>query len=118
MVYSRLMQLARWVSFGVLLGAPVTGAWAAGCAAPLRVPLREVQAMIDSLRADAGFENRMIALNGKSYTRAEANWMQEQLNMIDEACRHGREVEATWRVEALQSKLGAGETRGALLSRK
>jgi hypothetical protein len=40
--------------------------------------------------------------------------MQQQLNMIDEACRRGREVEATWRVEALQSKLGQSSGPGSL----
>lgn len=106
MACRRLVQLTLLAS----LVGPAASSWAgAGCEEPLMGPLHDVQEVIDSLRADANSQNRMIAKNGRTYTLAQASWMQQQLNMIDEACRHGREIEATWRVELLQSKLEAGD---------
>jgi hypothetical protein len=109
MACRRLVQLTLFTS----LIAPTTGSWAGnGCAGPLVGPLRDVQKMIASLRADSNPPNRMIGQNGLAYTFAQVSWMQDQLNMVDDACRHGREVEATWRVEALQVELGAGGSFG------
>jgi hypothetical protein len=91
------------------LVAPPFGAPAgAACLEPLQGPLRAVQGEIRSLRADAALPSRMIAPGGASYETLRVAWMLDQLSLIDDACRRGREVEATWRVEALQRELEAG----------
>jgi hypothetical protein len=91
--------------------APALGPAGAACLEPLQEPLREVQAEIRALRTDAALPSRMIAPDGASYESLRVAWMLDQLSLIDDACRRGREVEATWRVEALQRELEAGALR-------
>jgi hypothetical protein len=103
------MSCPRLILLAALL-APALGVAAAGaaCLEPLQGPLREVQGEIRSLRTDAALPSRMIAPDGSIYESLRVAWMLDQLSLIDDACRRGREVEATWRVEALQRELEAG----------
>jgi hypothetical protein len=94
----------------IVLTALLTAAGAADaeCLGSLQAPLRDVEGMIHSLRSDPELPSRMVGQDGASYESLRVHWMQQQLELIEDACRRGHEVEATWRVEALQRELEAG----------
>jgi len=103
-----MRHAAGLIVFAALQDLALSAPAGAACSEPLLGPLREVAGAIRSLRPDATLPSRMVAQDGATYESIRVRWMQDQLSMIDDACRRGREVEATWRVESLQRELEAG----------
>jgi len=107
-VLRRVRVNAGWA---LLLAAPAAFA-DSSCDAPLVQAVRDVREVVDSL-ADGKPSHARAAEPGSNVAYAnEARWMREQLQLIDEACRRGAEVEAAWRVEALLDSLKAHASSG------
>jgi hypothetical protein len=75
------------------------------CGPFLTLPLRQVQKVVESLLVTKPGQLRVLAKDGSEYTAGDAQWMQRELRLIDEACLRGGDVEAAWRLEQLQGSL-------------
>jgi hypothetical protein len=91
--------------WALLICAPAAFADSSGCDAPLVHTVRDVRELVESLHVDGTAQRRVVAPDGIVYTAGEARWMRQQLQLIDQACLRGAEVEAAWRIEALLDNL-------------
>ncbi len=89
----------------MLVFAPVAFADNGGCDQRLLQAVRDVRETVESIQLDATAHARTGAPYGGVQRVGDARWVREQLQLIDQACVRGGEVEAAWRIEALIESL-------------
>jgi hypothetical protein len=89
----------------ILICAPLAFADNRGCDASLLSSVRNARDLVESLHGDELSQRRIAAPDGSVHAIGETRWMRQQLQLIDQACLRGAEVEAAWRTEALLDML-------------
>jgi hypothetical protein len=96
----KLNRLAATVLIALAHGPLVSSAaFALDCEPSLTTTIRTVETQVDALLIDYG------DLSAAQRDDDNIGWMRGELALIRDACSRGREVEAVWRIEAIQRRI-------------
>ena len=89
-----------------LVASTVSLAHAANtCDPSFTAQYHDTATLVNSLRPDKPGQARVFAADGSEFTAGQAQWMQGQLQKINEACRRGDQTQATQLLSDLQDLL-------------